>query len=181
MNKLERHMLSDDEINELIAKITSIPKQENNNCLSTYGSINVDDLIDAIKELRRVPTYDELLKRNVDLQEQIKDYEQERRNLFDAIEMLQEKLRQNQGIINKINKKCSKENGRTDFDVFIQLNEQLKTIEEFARKIDYSLHPIITAAYKSDIRNSIEDLCRTLRYDVVYKDSIKEILNKKGD
>ena len=91
------------------------------------------------------------------------------------------KLQQKEDIINKISKKCNKEKGRTDFDIFIQLNEQLKTLEEFTKKIDYNLHPIITEAYKCDIRNSIEDLCKTLRYDVVYKDSIKEILDNKGE
>ena len=94
---------------------------------------------------------------------------------------LKKQLQQKEDIINKISKKCNKEKGRTDFDIFIQLNEQLKTLEEFTKKIDYNLHPIITEAYKCDIRNSIEDLCKTLRYDVVYKDSIKEILDNKGE
>lgn len=96
-------------------------------------------------------------------------------------QQLKEQLQQKEDIINKISKKCNKEKGRTDFDIFIQLNEQLKTLEEFTKKIDYNLHPIITEAYKCDIRNSIEDLCKTLRYDVVYKDSIKEILDNKGE
>ena len=94
---------------------------------------------------------------------------------------LKEQLQQKEDIINKIIKKCNKEKGRTDFDIFINLNEQLKTLENFSKKIDYNLHPIITEAYKCDIRNSIEDLCKTLRYDVVYKDSIKEILDNKGE
>lgn len=101
--------------------------------------------------------------------------------LMQYITNIEEQLQQKEDIINKISKKCNKEKGRTDFDIFIQLNEQLKTLEEFTKKIDYNLHPIITEAYKCDIRNSIEDLCKTLRYDVVYKDSIKEILDNKGD
>ena len=106
-------------------------------------------------------------------------------NYIDKLEQenkqLKEQLQQKEDIINKAIKKCNKEKGRTDFDIFINLNEQLKTLEGFAKKIDYNLHPIITEAYKCDIRNSIDDLCKTLRYDVVYKDSIKEILDNKGE
>lgn len=91
------------------------------------------------------------------------------------------KLQQKEDIINKISKKCNKEKGRTDFDIFIELNEQLKTLEGFAKKIDYNLHPIITEAYKCEIKNSIDDLCKNLRYNVVYKDVIKEILDNKGE
>ena len=102
-------------------------------------------------------------------------------SLLQSLKELQEQLQQKEDIINKAIKKCNKEKGRTDFDIFINLNEQLKTLERFAKKIDYNLHPIITEAYKCDIRNSIDDLCKTLRYDVVYKDSIKEILDNKGE
>ena len=94
---------------------------------------------------------------------------------------LKEQLQQKEDIINKIIKKCNKEKGRTDFDIFINLNEQLKTLENFSKKIDYNLHPIITEAYKCDIRNSINDLCNTIRYDVIYKDDVLEILNNKGE
>ena len=103
------------------------------------------------------------------------------RSLEEENKQLKEQLQQKEDIINKAIKKCNKEKERTDFDIFINLNEQLKTLEGFAKKIDYNLHPIITEAYKCDIRNSIDDLCKTLRYDVVYKDSIKEILDNKGD
>ena len=94
---------------------------------------------------------------------------------------LKEQLQQKEDIINKIIKKCNKEKGRTDFDIFINLNEQLKTLENFSKKIDYNLHPIITEAYKCDIRNSINDLCNTIRYDVIYKDDVLEILDNKGE
>ena len=102
-------------------------------------------------------------------------------NALQENKQLKEQLQQKEDIINKAIKKCNKEKERTDFDIFINLNEQLKTLEGFAKKIDYNLHPIITEAYKCDIRNSIDDLCKTLRYDVVYKDSIKEILDNKGE
>lgn len=53
--------LAEDEILKLINDINTLPKEENNNCLSTYGSIDVDDLINAV--------YDELLKEHKQLKE----------------------------------------------------------------------------------------------------------------
>ena len=139
----------------------------------------------------RIETLEELIEEHRKISQKVSVYE------FDEIsytlflieinkvlkenKQLKEQLQQKEDIINKAIKKCNKEKGRTDFDIFINLNEQLKTLERFAKKIDYNLHPIITEAYKCDIRNSIDDLCKTLRYDVVYKDSIKEILDNKGE
>lgn len=101
-------------------------------------------------------------------------------NIEDIVSLIKEN-KQLKAKINKIKKKCGREKGRTDFDVLIKLNEQLKTAEDFVKKIDYNLHPIITEAYKCDIRNSINDLCDAIRHEVVYKDSIKEILNNKEE
>ena len=74
-NRLARGILTDEEINNLVDEIMNIPVEKNNNCLSSYGSINVDDLIDSIKELRKVPTYDELLRENEKLKEQLQQKE----------------------------------------------------------------------------------------------------------
>jgi len=51
--------MSEEEFLELISKI---PKDENNRTLSTYGSINVEDLQNAVKRLKKIPNYDELLR-----------------------------------------------------------------------------------------------------------------------
>ena len=74
-NRLAKGILTDEEIDNLVDEIMNIPVEKNNNCLSSYGSINVDDLIDSIKELRKVPTYDELLRENKQLKEQLKQKE----------------------------------------------------------------------------------------------------------
>lgn len=74
-NRLAKGILTDEEIDNLVDEIMNIPVEKNNNCLSSYGSINVDDLIDSIKELRKVPTYDELLRKNEKLKEQLKQKE----------------------------------------------------------------------------------------------------------
>lgn len=74
-NRLAKGILIDEEIDNLVDEIMNIPVEKNNNCLSSYGSINVDDLIDSIKELRKVPTYDELLRENEKLKEQLQQKE----------------------------------------------------------------------------------------------------------
>ena len=74
-NRLAKGILTDEEIDNLVDEIMNIPVEKNNNCLSSYGSINVDDLIDSIKELRKVPTHDELLRENEKLKEQLKQKE----------------------------------------------------------------------------------------------------------
>ena len=74
-NRLAKGILTDEEIDNLVDEIMNIPAEKNNNCLSSYGSINVDDLIDSIKELRKVPTYDELLRENEKLKEQLQQKE----------------------------------------------------------------------------------------------------------
>ena len=74
-NRLAKGILTDEEIDNLVDEIMNIPVEKNNNCLSSYGSINVDDLIDSIKELRKVPTYDELLRGNKQLKEQLQQKE----------------------------------------------------------------------------------------------------------
>ena len=131
----------------------------------------ISKVVASIKDFREIQEYKIAV---VSVENELHEIEKEN-------QQLKKQLQKKEDIINKISKKCNKEKGRIDFDIFIKLNEQLKTLEGFAKKIDYNLHPIITEAYKCDIRNSIDDLCKTLRYDVVYKDSIKEILDNKGD
>ena len=80
-NRLAKGILTDEEINNLVDEIMNIPVEKNNNCLSSYGSINVDDLIDSIKELRKVPTYDELLRENKKLKQQL----QQRDNIINKV------------------------------------------------------------------------------------------------
>lgn len=62
-------MPTEDEILKLINDINTLPKEENDNCLSAYGSIDVNDLINVIKDFKKVPTYDELLKEHKQLKE----------------------------------------------------------------------------------------------------------------
>lgn len=56
---------------EFLRVISEIPKAENNSFVSTYSSINIEDLQAAVKRLKKVPNYQELLKENQQLKEQI--------------------------------------------------------------------------------------------------------------
>ncbi len=94
-NRLAKGILTDEEIDNLVDEIMNIPVEKNNNCLSSYGSINVDDLIDSIKELRKVPTYDELLRENEKLKEQLKQKE-------DIINKAKEYIKDNANIYTNI-------------------------------------------------------------------------------
>lgn len=49
---------------ELLKAIMELPKVTVNNPISAMNGINVDDLMNAIDRLNKVPTYDELLKEN---------------------------------------------------------------------------------------------------------------------
>lgn len=70
-NRLAKGILTDEEIDNLVDEIMNIPVEKNNNFLSSYGSINVDDLINYIKEFRKTPSFDNLLKENQQLKEQL--------------------------------------------------------------------------------------------------------------
>ena len=70
MNCIDK-VLTDEEIDNLVNEIMNIPIEKNNNCLSTYGSVNVDELISVVKEMQKIPTYDNLLKENQKLKEAI--------------------------------------------------------------------------------------------------------------
>lgn len=71
-NRLAKGILTDEEIDNLVDEIMNIPSEKNNNCVSTYGSINVDDLISNVKEFKKIPSFDNLLKENQQLKEQLK-------------------------------------------------------------------------------------------------------------
>ena len=57
---------------EIPKEIMELPKIEINNPISAMNSISVDDLMSAIDRFDKVPTYDELLKENQQLKEELK-------------------------------------------------------------------------------------------------------------
>lgn len=58
---------------EILKEIIKLPKVETNNPISTMNSINVDDLINAVDRLKKIPDYNDLLKENQELKKQLHD------------------------------------------------------------------------------------------------------------
>ena len=54
---------------EFLKAIENVPKTDSINSISSYNSINIEDLANAVNRLKKVPTYDELLKENQKLKE----------------------------------------------------------------------------------------------------------------
>lgn len=57
---------------EFLKAIMELPKVETINPISAMNGINVDDLMSAIDRLNKVPDYNDLLKENKKLQEELK-------------------------------------------------------------------------------------------------------------
>ena len=91
-------------------------------------------------------------------------------------EQLKLRLEQRDNIINKAREKC-KNKDNMDYDIWLYLSETIKTLEGFSKHIDYNLHPIITEAYKCEVKNCINDLCEVVKYKLIYKEELLEILN----
>ena len=49
---------------DLLKAMLELTMVETHNAVSTYGSVNVDDLMAAYDRLNKVPTYDDLLREN---------------------------------------------------------------------------------------------------------------------
>lgn len=49
---------------DLLKAVLELTNTETHNAVSTYGSVNVDDLMAAYDRLNKVPTYDDLLREN---------------------------------------------------------------------------------------------------------------------
>lgn len=72
-NKFSERLLTEEEIDDLVKEMLNLPRIENNSKLVTrYDAIDFDDLIDTIRDLKKTPTYDVLLKENKKLKEQLK-------------------------------------------------------------------------------------------------------------
>ena len=57
---------------EFLKATENVPKTDSINSISSYNSINIEDLANAVNRFKKVPTYDELLKENKQLQQENK-------------------------------------------------------------------------------------------------------------
>lgn len=62
--------MSEEEFDELI---NTIPKVENDNPISSMNNINVEDLRNAVERLKKIPTYQDLLKENQELNKKLEE------------------------------------------------------------------------------------------------------------
>ena len=84
-------------------------------------------------------------------------------------------------VLKKIRLKCKEPKKEMDFTIWLKLRNYIETLEDFEKDIEYNLHPIITIAYKCNIKNSIKELCHIIKYKLVYKEDIKDIINELKD
>lgn len=105
--------------------------------------------------------------------------------LIDLIIELQEENsryeRENQKykkVIDKLRKKCNIKKSKYDYELWLKFNESWKTLNYFAEHIKYNLHPIITNAYQCEIKNSIKEIMKLTKHDVVLKEDILNILKE---
>ena len=91
---------------------------------------------------------------------------------------LKKQIKKQKEAIDKVYEKCQPKRGSYDYDVWLKLNESWKTLSRFTEHIKYNLHPIITEAYQCDIKNSINEIIETTKYDVVFKKDILDILKE---
>ena len=84
---------------EFLKAIENVPKTDSINSISSYNSINIEDLANAVNRFKKVATYDELLKENQKLKEKyenaVADYEttmSELQELKKQVEEYQEEL-----------------------------------------------------------------------------------------
>ena len=56
--------MTEKEIDDLVKEIMNLPKVESNNPVSTMYGFDVDTLINTLRDFKRLPTYDEVLKQN---------------------------------------------------------------------------------------------------------------------
>lgn len=70
-----REYMTEKEIDDLVKEIMKFPKVESNNPVSTMYGFDVDTLINTLRDFKRLPTYDEVLKQNQQLKEKLQQKE----------------------------------------------------------------------------------------------------------
>ena len=59
---------------DILKAIAELPKVETNNPISAMNSININDLMNAVDRLNKIPDYNDLLKENQKLKKQVEEY-----------------------------------------------------------------------------------------------------------
>lgn len=96
--------MSEEEIEKIF---DSIPKVENPNIISSFNSINADDLKDSMKRLKKVPTFNDLLKENKQLKKDYNRVVHESTEFESKVYELQDKLQQRDSVIEEAIRFCN--------------------------------------------------------------------------
>lgn len=68
------------DVKEFDELINALPKVKINEPISSMNSINIEDLRNAVERLKKIPTYQDLLKENQELKKQLKELEEQSSN-----------------------------------------------------------------------------------------------------
>ena len=78
--------MTEEEIDDLVKEIMNFPKVESNNPVSTMYGFDVDTLINTLRDFKRLPTYDEVLKQNQKYKEVIDKAKALVNNVYNSLE-----------------------------------------------------------------------------------------------
>ena len=78
--------MTEKEIDDLVKEIMNFPKVESNNPVSTMYGFDVDTLINTLRDFKRLPTYDEILKQNQKYKEVIDSAKALVNNVYNSLE-----------------------------------------------------------------------------------------------
>ena len=68
------------DVKEFDELINALPKVKIDEPISSMNSINIEDLRNAVERLKKIPTYQDLLKENQELKKQLKELEEQSSN-----------------------------------------------------------------------------------------------------
>lgn len=97
------------------------------------------------------------------------------------IDYYEQENQQLKDIIEKVREKCKEPKKEMDYTIWLKLRHYTDVLEGFEKDIEHCLHPIITSAYKCSVKNAIKELCQIIKYKLVYKEDIKEILKGNNE
>ena len=81
-----REYMTEKEIDDLVKEIMNCPRVESNQQVSTIYGFDVDTLINTLRDFKRLPTYDEVLKQNQKHKEVINRAKALVNNVYNSLE-----------------------------------------------------------------------------------------------
>lgn len=95
--------MAEKEIDDLVKEIMKFPKVESNNPVSTMYGLDVDTLINTLRDFKRLPTYDEVLKQNQKYKEVIDRAKALVNNVYNSLENADRPIKFYEELLNILN------------------------------------------------------------------------------